>query len=191
MNDDKKELTAETLTIRASLLDELITDRSKSIDNMIENVKKLDTYAAGTKEGSEKIRKLAENQKSEFAKYAEKENVDKNIVNIVEIILNNILEYTRNVSKEAENFYFAKQGELIFAKQELEKLQILKMNHNNLINDEKSKKDQIAETSLDNVAEGKEQEKPKRIRPDKDPSTRVGKAAIDLAERKRKYKKTN
>lgn len=192
MEDIKKEQSAETTTAKIELLEDLITENSKIIDLMIENIKKLDNYAGGSRESADKIVKFVEVQKSEFLKIVEKENISdvKQLTNLVVILLNNILEQTRKTAKEAENLYFAKQGELMFAKQGLDKLKNLKKNYNSSLNESKHK-------PADDSSKEKEQAQPSqetpgtRIRPDKNPNTRVGKAALDLAERRKKYKNKN
>lgn len=192
MDDIKKEQSTETTTAKIELLEDLITENSKIIDLMIENIKKLDSYAGGSRESADKVIKFVEAQKSEFLKIIEKENINdiKQLTNLVMLLLNSVLEQTRKIAKEAENLYFAKQGELLFAKQGLDKLKNLKKNYRDSLNENKPKQE-------DDVNKEKEQTQSSqdaptsRIRPDKNPNTRVGKAALDLAERRKKYKNKN
>lgn len=192
MDDTKKEQSTETTTAKIELLEDLITENSKIIDLMIENIKKLDSYAGGSRESADKVIKFVEAQKSEFLKIIEKENINdiKQLTNLVMLLLNSVLEQTRKIAKEAENLYFAKQGELLFAKQGLDKLKNLKKNYRDSLNENKPKQEDDANKEKEQTQSS--QDAPtSRIRPDKNPNTRVGKAALDLAERRKKYKNKN
>lgn len=192
MDDIKKEQSAETTTAKIELLEDLITENSKIIDLMIENIKKLDSYAGGSRESADKVIKFVEAQKSEFLKIIEKENINdiKQLTNLVMLLLNSVLEQTRKIAKEAENLYFAKQGELLFAKQGLDKLKNLKKNYRDSLNENKPKQENDVNKEKEQTQSS--QDAPtSRIRPDKNPNTRVGKAALNLAERRKKYKNKN
>lgn len=192
MDNIKKEQSVETTTAKIELLEDLITENSKIIDLMIENIKKLDNYAGGSRESADKVIKFVEAQKSEFLKIIEKESIGdiKQLTNLVVLLLNNVLEQTRKIAKEAENLYFAKQGELLFAKQGLDKLKNLKKNYRDALNENKPKQED--DSSKEKEQTQSSQDAPTtRIRPDKNPNTRVGKAALDLAERRKKYKNKN
>ena len=61
--------------------------------------------------------------------------------------------------------------------QELEKYSALRRNHDNMI--------EAAEKELQSSQEEKATE-PVKVRPDKDPTTKIGRAAMDVIERKKK-----
>ena len=189
MNDKKNDLSKETLKIRADLLHELIEEKANSLNSVSENLKKIDSYTLGSKESLEKLRTYVSFQTKEFMKLATKENFDPKVMSVVEIVLNNIQEHSRMVAKESENLYCVKQGEFLTIKQELDKIKALKKNHDSMISSQDLENAEEKLHALDEVQEEPKKEEPKRVRPDKNPKTRIGRAAMDLAERKRKYEK--
>ncbi len=173
----------KTIKARLNLLQELLSDKTDTFNSISETLKKLDGYAIGSKETADKIEDYIRNQKKELNKLAEQGKLQDEVAKILLSFFNNAGVVVRSISKESEKFLHLKQGETIFLKQEIEKLSVVKANHEAaLLQKEKQKEEE--QNRLDD--ENKQEKQQTRIRPDQDPKTRAGRAAMDLAERRKK-----
>lgn len=169
------------LKVRSSLLGEITSEKNNQIISMVEVLKKLDGYALGTKESIEKVEKHVLSQKSDIAKLVIEKKITPEIASFIDVVLNSIVKFSKSITKDSEKLFFAKQGELSFAQQELEKYVTLKKNHDDAA--ASAEKDLQRESEKPSDQPEKKQIK---TRPDKDPTTKVGRAAIDIAERKKR-----
>lgn len=172
------------LKVRSSLLGEIASEKSKQISAMVDVLKKLDGYALGTKESIEKVEKQVLGQKSDIAKLVVEKKITPETAAFIDAILSSIVKFSKSVTKDSEKLFFAKQGELSFAQQEVEKYAALKKSHDDAVASAEKELQRESEKTADEHE--KKQEKQIKIRPDKDPTTKVGRAAIDIAERKKR-----
>lgn len=177
----------KTIKARLTLIQELLSDKTKAFNSMTETLKKIDGYAVGSKETADKIEDYIRNQKKELNKLVEQEKLQDEVAKILLGFFNNTGAVVRLISKESEKFLHLKQGETIFLKQEIEKLSVVKAKHEEaLLQREKQKEEEKKEdqTRLEN--NDKQEKEQTRIRPDQDPKTRTGRTAMDLVERRKK-----
>lgn len=202
----------DLLSKRILFLQEIISEKIIQFNELVESIKRHEGHSIGSKELIEKISNQIKKQQVSLEDMTAQQKITLEISNFVSAILENVKLFVNTVCGDAERLYFFKQGELMFLKQEIEKLNKLKLEYErsievlekerlskeeSCVNDsiavvlkedtEKSKKVSI-EGPLPSVGVKKLK---KKIRPDQDPDTRIGRAAIDLAERRKKFKKTN
>lgn len=173
------------VSARVKLFVELINDKNSQLNTMIENLKRLDGYALGSKESIDKIEKHIKQQKSELASLVEQNKIPKEVATLIESVLNNMMLFAKNVSLDAERLFYSKQGEMVFLKSDIEKLVKLKASHESALSKKQEEKAQQEKTVVSETKENKQ-----KTRPDKNPNTKIGKAAIDIAERKKKILET-
>jgi len=173
------------VSARVKLFVELINDKNSQLNTMIENLKRLDGYALGSKESIDKIEKHIKQQKSELASLVEQNKIPKEVATLIESVLNNMMLFAKNVSLDAERLFYSKQGEMVFLKSDIEKLVKLKASHESALSKKQEEKAQQEKTVVPETKENKQ-----KTRPDKNPNTKIGKAAIDIAERKKKILET-
>jgi hypothetical protein len=187
-NKDQKDFI-NTLTVRARLLTELLGDRTTTLNTMIENLKRFDGYALGAKESIDKIEEHIKKQKKELVDLVTQKKIPQEVGSLIDGVLRSTSIFAKNVAMDAERLFFSKQGEVIFLKQEIEKLSSIKANHESaLANIQKQQEEKPAEQAQPQpaVQEKVEPEKSEKVRPDKNPKTKIGRAAMDIMERKKK-----
>ena len=192
MSQEKENATIKALASRSKLLEELITDKKTQLNSLVESLKRLEGYTVGSKELTEKLGKHVKQQKKELAELVAQEKISKDFSDFVETVLNNVVIFSKNESLESDRLFYSKQGEIVFLRQDLEKLIVSKTNHDSAIKTrlEEAKKEEAKKEEAKKEEAKQEVQKPKeqttRIRPDKDPTTRAGRAALDIAERRKK-----
>jgi len=187
MSQEKENATIKALASRSKLLEELITDKKTQLNSLVESLKRLEGYTVGSKELTEKLGKHVKQQKKELAELVAQEKISKDFSDFVETVLNNVVIFSKNESLESDRLFYSKQGEIVFLRQDLEKLIVSKTNHDSAIKtrlEEAKQEEAKKEEAKQEVQKPKEQTT--RIRPDKDPTTRAGRAALDIAERRKK-----
>jgi len=186
-NKDQKDFIS-TLTTRARLLTELIGDKTTSLNSMIENIKRLDGYVLGSKESIAKVEEHIKKQKKELVELLTQKKIPQEVANLIDGVLRSTSAFAKNVAMDAERLFYSKQGEMIFLKQDIEKLSSVKANHESALANAQKQQEEKAETKQETTAKADEpvQEKKQPVRPDKNPNTKIGKAAMDIMERKKK-----
>lgn len=176
----------KTIKARVDLLSEILNEKKNSFNSMTETLKKVDGYAVGSKETTDKIEDYIRNQKKELSDLVEQGKIQNDVAMMLFKFFNNIGSVSRSISKEAEKIFHFKQGEIIFLKQEIEKLSTIKTTHETVL----LEREKEAEKRKSSTSEEKVEKEQPRVRPDQDPKTRAGKAAIDLAERRKKARES-
>jgi hypothetical protein len=189
-NKDQKDFI-NTLTVRARLLTELLGDRTTTLNTMIENLKRFDGYALGAKESIDKIEEHIKKQKKELVDLVTQKKIPQEVGALIEGVLRSTSIFAKNVAMDAERLFFSKQGEVIFLKQEIEKLSSIKENHESALaniqkQQEEKQVEKVESQPQPTVQEKVESEKSEKVRPDKNPKTKIGRAAMDIMERKKK-----
>ena len=172
--DDKNKEFLSTISIRAKLLNEMAEDKKTQLEASIENLKRLEGYNVGSKDSATKLETYLNQQKLELVQLVSQQKLSQEIGQFIEKLLNNISMVSKNSSMDAERLFYTKQGEMLQLKNDLEKLLTIKNNHDSaLLKASKDEEKEILQTA-------------QKVRPDQDPKTKIGKAAIDLKERKKK-----
>jgi hypothetical protein len=183
----------DQLTARVALLSEMIVEKTNNVNVSFESLKRIEGHSAGSKELSEKIGGYIKKQQSELTSLVSQQMLASDLAKFVETILEGTRTFVRAACSDVEKLYFSKQGELLCLQLEIEKLSTLKLQYekqiDSLVKAEEEKQKMESESVVASPMEEVKKEKPKKKRPDQDPDTRAGRAAIDIMERKRNYKK--
>ncbi len=192
-------LNKDALTNRVSFLQEIISQKVLQFNEMLESLKKFEGYSTGSKEIVEKTSNHIKKQQAELDNLVTGQKISPEISKFISTILESVRSFVRLTCGDAERQYFSKQGELLFLQQEVEKLANTKLEYEQRIKDldtatVKTKLEETAPKIESLPAQDKSQTgvttaKKKRVRPDQDPTTRAGRAALDIAERRKKYQK--
>jgi multidrug efflux pump subunit AcrA (membrane-fusion protein) len=191
MDKQEKYLNKDTLITKVSFLQEMIAEKTEQFNLMIDVLKRYEAHAAGSKDIVEKFSNYVKKQQSDVEALKAQQKLTTDISNFVNAVLEGTKACVRSICGDVEKVYFSKQGELLFLQQEIEKLIKQKLTLETSIGalEEEVIKEQ-EQKSLDvDATTADEPKKKKRVRPDQDPTTRVGRAALDLAERRRRHQK--
>jgi hypothetical protein len=194
---NNKNFDKDFLANKLVVLQEMIVEKTTQFNEMVESIKRFEGHSNGSKDLSEKIGNHIKKQQAEVAQLAVQQKLAPDISKFIEMVLESVRTFVRQACGDVERLYFSKQGEILFLQQELEKLLVSKKNCEQSLKELEalSESEVSLSSSTEDVAttpvEEKEQQptKKKRVRPDQDPTTRVGRAAMDIIERKRKGKK--
>jgi hypothetical protein len=194
---DNKNADKDFLVNKIVVLQEIIVEKTSQFNELVETIKRFEGHSSGSKDLSEKIGNHIKKQQADVVQLAVQQKIAPDISKFIEIVLENVRTFVRQACGDVERLYFSKQGELLFLQQEIEKLVISKKKCEQSVKDLEIPPEPQAVASSkieENVAsvpveERQQPTKKKRVRPDQDPTTRVGRAAIDIKERKRKNKK--
>ena len=186
-NKDQKDFM-NMMATRVRLLTELIGDKTTSLNSMIENIKKLDGYVLGSKESISKVEEHIKKQKKELVELLTQKKIPQEVASLIDGVLRSTSAFAKNVAMDAERLFYSKQGEMIFLKQDIEKLSSIKANHESELENVQKQQEEKAETKEVTPVKVDEpvQEKKQPVRPDKNPNTKIGRAAMDIMERKKK-----
>jgi len=181
---------SEDLKTKLSLLNNLIESKTNAVNAHIENLKKLEGYSFAGREITAKFNSYLTQQASEIQALAVSQKISQEIASVALTILENFKKIVKETEEESMKIFFVKQGETLAENQDLTNLLSIKKTLNDEI--EKSTLQPVVSQAVEASVEGEAKEtKKKRVRPDKDLTTRVGRAALDLAERRKKHKKTS
>jgi hypothetical protein len=181
---------SEDLKTKLSLLNNLIESKTNAVNAHIENLKKLEGYSFAGREITAKFNSYLTQQASEIQALAVSQKISQEIASVALTILENFKKIVKETEEESMKIFFVKQGETLAENQDLTNLLSIKKTLNDEI--EKSALQPVVTQAVEAIVEGEVKEtKKKRVRPDKDLTTRVGRAALDLAERRKKHKKTS
>lgn len=183
------EFDQKALLSRINILLELIESKTSQLNLATENFKRIDGYALGCKESNEKIKNHISSKNQELRMLLNQGKLSKEIFSFLENVLNGVALFAKSIESEAERLFYSKQGEMVFLKEDIDKLIKLKNTHEqSLKNQELEKQQKELEKQQKEPAEQQKEESTKRIRPDKNPNTRIGRAALDLAKRRKSAK---
>jgi hypothetical protein len=181
---------SEDLKTKLSLLNNLIESKTNAVNAHIENLKKLEGYSFAGREITAKFNSYLTQQASEIQALAVSQKISQEIASVALTILENFKKIVKETEEESMKIFFVKQGETLAENQDLTNLLSIKKTLNDEI--EKSALQPVVTQAVEAIVEGEVKEtKKKRVRPDKDLTTRVGRSALDLAERRKKHKKTS
>lgn len=195
MDKQEKDPNKDILAAKVIFLQEMIAEKTEQFSSMLEALKRFEGHSTGSKDIVEKFTNYVKKQQADILELANQQKLNPEICNFIKTILEGTRTYVRLICGDVEKVYFSKQGELLFLQQEIEKLAQQKLALEAQMNklEDNAKKQEEEEVKLEqpasSVETATERKKKKRIRPDLDPTTRVGRAAMDLTDRRRKNQK--
>lgn len=196
MDKQEKDLNSrDYLVAKVSFLQEMIVEKTEQFNLMFEVLKRHEGHSAGSKDIVEKFSNYVKKQQADIEDLTTQQKLVPEISKFIKAILEGTKTCVRSICGDVEKVYFSKQGELLFLQQEVEKLVQQKLALETQIEEleeaskasEQSVVEEITNQPGDGVVE--KPRKKKRIRPDQDPTTRVGRASLDLVERRKKHQK--
>jgi hypothetical protein len=168
-------MTQESLKEKVSLLDELLKQKISQANSLKESMKPIEAFNAATKELCKKIEEIVKPKKVESLELISKEKISGEAYRYMTEVFESILSLTRSSKTDAEKLLFVKQQELNFLANEFTKLKEFQGKFVNELN----------KIELGEKEEKKEEQKPEYVRPDQNPNTKIGKAAMDIQQRKK------
>jgi hypothetical protein len=202
----KNEKKIELLSNKAEIIIEIIKTTIEELKEIESNVKQVEGFAFGVKETADKLEGYIKKHKTEIFELEKEGKIQKPIVLLLNSAAENILKFVKDNSKEAEKLHYIRQGEILGIKGKINRLKIsynstkdeiqsLEAEDNVLAIQASIIKDDTTDEMLQKepvTTEKKTQEvKTPKTRPDKNPNTKIGKAALDLAERRKKAQDTS
>lgn len=190
---EEQEAHVVKLREKISFLDELIQDRQSELELLSKELYRIDDYSLGVKDSVQKIEGHVNTQKKDILELRTKQQLNVDAFNFIDGLLNSTLAATKKISLENEKISLTKKVEFASKNAEMVKL-------NSKKSDYLVKIEEIVNppppAPLPPQAFVKEisteiKVKNRKFRPDKDPNTRAGRAALDLADRRKKAKNSN
>lgn len=160
---------------RLKFLDELLEERNRQLDLLRSSTKSVEGYVIGIKELASANDNLFLQQKRGVMDLLSQQKLPHESFQVVDSILTNFYLTNKNAAFEAEKVLLGRQCEVMLFSQEVDRLSQTKVNLTR-----KLEELQIKATL--------EKRKESGVRPDQDPNTHAGRAAIDLQIRKKRKK---
>lgn len=154
-------------------LEEILRQKLAQIENLKQGTKTIEAYVAGLKSISNRVKESWNNKKEESINMLLEQKLTPEAYKYFLETLESLNKFSIESEIEAEKLLFSKQCEINALSQEFNKLKEL---HKSGI--EKLEEIKVLEVMAKKSAE-------REHRPDQDPNTAIGKAAIDLMARKR------
>jgi hypothetical protein len=168
-------MTQDALKMKISFIEELMKQKISQANSLRESLRPLEAFNTATKEMSKKIEEIVTPKKQESLELLSKAKMTGESYRFLIEILDQLSGLTQHSKQDSEKILFSRQQELNFIAQEFTKLKELYEK----LNLELNKPEQT-------ISEDKKEEtKTNYIRPDQNPNTRVGKAALELQQRKK------
>lgn len=165
----------DKLKERISLLEELLKQKISQANSLKESMKPIEAYSVATKELSKKIEDIVLPKKQESLELLSKQQMSGEFFRFLFEILDQVTGSIRHTKLDIEKLLLSKQHELNFISQEFNKIKELQ----GKLSAELSRLESAP------TEEKREEQKPEYVRPDQNPNTRIGKASIDLQQRKK------
>lgn len=186
------------------LVSELLNQTNEAIKKLEESMKRLEGYSYGAKEISNKFEEFIKKKKEELTRSIQQGTTTQPAANIVLSSLGECAKFLKNESYEIDKIFHVRQGEFLSTKNQkgmLENTSRFFINQKENIKKSLEQKASEPQSSIENdedipiVFDVQEDvtnntaepvKVTERIRPDKNPNTKIGRAAMDLMERKKK-----
>lgn len=194
------EETKSQLEIEEKLLKRLLSSIENESKELEDIVKRYEGYSYGSSELVKKFDEFKTKKNKEFSDLVQNQKMNAGVANLLAALLNDSSRFLNNEKITAEKMYCVKQGELLRANSQKSKVEVMigsikgeleKMNSQieqaeNVINPSFLEQDSIL--AGDDTA--RIEESKNRIRPDKNPNTKIGRAAMEI-ERRRQLSKSS
>ena len=156
-----------------AMLEEILRVKLSQIENIRQSTKSIEAYTSGIKSVSSKVKEAWREKKEECDKMLLEKKLSPDAYKYFLDVLESLNKFSTDSEAEAEKILFSKQCEINALAQEFNKLKEL---HKSGL--EKSNEIQVAAVMAKKAAE-------REYRPDQDPNTPIGRAALDLMARKK------
>jgi hypothetical protein len=176
-------MSTELLSERIKLFDELLKQKITQATSLKESLKPVDAFNAATKELCNKVDEIIKPKKLEMLDLLSSEKLSGETYRYFFNIFESILSLTRGSKLDTEKMLFSKQQELNFLANEYTKLKELQ---EKVIAEVNKKQIDLIEIEPQNKI--KDSTQAEYVRPDQNPNTRIGKAAMDIQARKKSVK---
>ena len=187
MENDKK---IETLNHNLDLLTNLTLTAIEEFNTLESNIKQVEGFAFGVKETADKFEGYMNKHKLEISSLEKEGKIPTAVANLLNVAATSALVFIKESAKEADRLFYVRQGEILGAKNKATKLKAL--HDSTKLEIEKLKIEAvISETGVEEEIGKSQKNKKAKIRPDQNPNTKIGKAALDLAERRKKEQDTS
>jgi hypothetical protein len=168
-------MTQDMLKERISLLEELMKQKISQASSLKESLKPIEAFSSATKEMSKKIEEIVNPKKHESLELLSRGKMTGESYKFLIEILDQLTGLARHSRLDSEKLLSSKQNELNFVAHEFNKLKELQAKFASGFN----KPEQHV------TEEKKEEAKVEYVRSDQNPNTRIGKAALDIQQRKK------
>lgn len=166
----------ETAKALLGLVDEILVEKNQQLDSLKSSLKAVEGYVVGTKELAASNENVFLQQKKEALELLAQQKLSHDNYHVVDSVLTNFHLANKSAALEAEKLLLGRQCEIAVLIQDIEKIT--------------QRRAQLVKTIEElTVKAAIEKRKERGVRPDQDPTTQAGRAAIDLMARKGKGKK--
>lgn len=166
----------ETVKIRLALLDELIEEKNQLLESLRTSMKGVEGYVIGVKELSTNNENLFSQHKNNVLDLLAQQRISHENYHVFDSILTSFYLTNKNAAVEAEKLLLSRQCEVAVIVKEIENIS-------------KKRQQLILRIEELNVQIAIEKRRENGVRPDQDPNTQAGRAAMDLVARKNAKKK--
>lgn len=164
-------MTQDSLKEKIELLEELMKQKISQANSLKESMKPIEAYNTATKELSKKVEDIVLPKKLESLDMLSNQKMSGEFYRFMIEMIDQLTGLARHSRQDVEKLLLTKQAELNFIAQEYNRLKELQA--------------KLASDSRQSVVEKKEEPKSEYVRPDQNPNTRIGKAALDIQQRKK------
>jgi len=186
-------MTKETES-KLILLNSLIETKTDIVNNNIETSKKLEGYLFAGQEIAAKFNTYLTKQSEEIQMLTASQKINKETANVAMLFVDNFKKLVKETEEEIIKLFFTRHGEGLASNQDLTNLTSIKVTLEEKLKTDldKLQKSEAVVTVSKVVSKVKDKKTKKtKVRPDQDVTTRVGRAALDLVERRKKFKNDN
>jgi hypothetical protein len=157
--------------IKLNLLQELLANKANELKELNGKASRFEDYFSGFKDALQKMETYVRANKKGLVDLRVEGKIGTDVYGFVDNIFDSFFNVIKDLQLENERLALAKKTEITFKTSEIQSLQKI-----------------VASTTDSNFTASSDVEtkkKERKHRPDKDPTTRIGAAALDLTERKK------
>jgi len=177
VENDIKEFEAHQVKIK--LLDELIAQKTNHLNKIKEALKTFEAYSIGVREIIEKNEPKIKHSQKEALDLFGQQKINLEVYAFIRDALDDLYNSGKNNLQEIERIFLTRQLEVAMLTQDVENITNIKSLSVNKVHE------------LETVVELNKKSQERNHRPDQDPNTIAGRAAMDVASRKNKAKKSS
>jgi hypothetical protein len=203
MENNKK---IESLSHDVEFLDQLISSMIEEFKTLEASLKQIEGFSFGCKETSDKFENYILKHKAEILNLEKEGKIHQAVGSLLNVAANNSLNFIKERAKEADKLHHIRLGEILGIKNRTTKLSVLidskKSEIEKLRVEDETTENVTAESmevtreepsvsqpvEVPNITEDSPSVEESKIRPDKNPHSRTGQAAMDLMQRRKKSK---
>jgi hypothetical protein len=158
---------------KTELLEDLLKQKMSQANALKESMKTIEAYTTGTKDIAKKIKDVTSSKKKECLDLFVSQKINPDVYQYINDVINAYNNIVISAETESDKIVYTKQCEMNFLSQEYSRTKELQSVELNKLNDLQ-------------VAQAMEKKRSERqYRPDQDPNTPAGRAAMDLMARKK------